>query len=80
MLLKEPRSIEIFDKILREMRAMIKSGVIYLNDISKSEYLPLEKDYPYTPISLIIALRNSQSVYNSLKSVSGVVYEDYIDI
>jgi len=85
LLLKEPKTIEIFDKILREMRSLIKSGVIYLSDISKfkpsaSVTLPLKNDYPYAALSLIVALRNSQSIYNNLKSVSGVVYEDILNI
>jgi hypothetical protein len=79
LILKEPKTIEMFDKILREIKSIIKSGVIYLSDIPKSESvisLPLESDYPYSPLSLIVALRNSQSVYNNLKSVHGVIYED----
>ncbi len=76
---KEPRTIEIFDKILREMRSMIKSGVVYLNDLEdniKIKDIILNSSYPYSPLSIIVALRNSQSVFNSLQSISGVIYED----
>lgn len=76
---KEPRTIEIFDKILREMRAIIKSGVVYIEEIeddSEIKNISLNISYPYSPLSLIVALRNSHSVFNSLKSIHGVIYED----
>jgi hypothetical protein len=58
---------------------MIKSGVVYLNDLEdniKIKDIILNSSYPYSPLSIIVALRNSQSVFNSLQSISGVIYED----
>ena len=83
LLYKEKRTIEIFDKILRETKSLIRSGVVYKKDLSeKSSYLKhlMIEDYPYSTISLIIALKNALSSYNSLQSVHGVIYEDKKDI
>tara|TARA_Y100000593_G_scaffold63507_1_gene117372 strand:- start:1750 stop:3039 length:1290 start_codon:yes stop_codon:yes gene_type:complete len=78
LVLKEPRTVEIFDKILREIRSLVRSGVIYLNclDSDMSNKFSLDLDYPYSPLSLIVAIKNSKSIASGLKSISGVIYED----
>jgi hypothetical protein len=79
LILKDPKTIEIFDKILRETRAIIKSGVVYSSDISDDDniFTSILKDgYPYSSLSILMSLRNSLSAYDSLKSIHGVIYED----
>jgi len=79
MMSKDPQTIERIDRFLRQSRSLIRSGVIYHDDISgHNKYLDksMLQDYPYSTLSIIIAMKNATSVFNSLKNIDGVIYED----
>ena len=79
MMSEDPQTVEKFDNILRQFRSLIQSGVVYKEEICEiSKYIEqtVKSEYPYSSLSIIIAIKNAISTTNSLKNISGAIYKD----
>lgn len=79
LLSRDPNVVEKIDTILRNIKPLIQTGVTYkkhLNNISHYIDMSLDDNHPYSPLSLIIALKSAYSACNSLLSVGFAIYEE----
>jgi len=75
----DPQTIEKFDKLFREMRALVTHGVIYKSSVElDSLKLCLEDDYPYSSSAIFFAAKYALSSINNILSISCALIEDNI--
>ena len=72
-------SVEKFDKFFRELRSLVLTDIVYIDDISSiSDEIKqcFVSEYPYALSTISSAIHNAVSIFRSISSIGHVLVED----
>ena len=79
MLSKDRQSVERFDRFFRELRSLIQTDVIYVDDIKTVDSdikKCFKRKHPYSLSAVSLSVLNAISIFKSITSIGHVLIED----